>query len=186
MNADQNRSQYNMVFRNCANFSSEILDFYFPRVFRRHILPDGGIVTPRQVAYELVKYGQKHTQTQLTVMEIPMVPGYHRSSRVGKSAAESFLATGYVVPIAVLCPYAAGVIVIDALVWGRCPLPLKKVEVLSPESMALLATSSTRNAAENLGTSKGGSNADVENLSSIQRPDAKDSTTNATLLQKNQ
>jgi hypothetical protein len=143
MNAATNRSHFNIAYGNCANFTSEVLDFYFPHAFERHLVPDAGIVTPREVAYELVKYARKHPGIHLTVMEIPLVQGNHHSSRVGKSAAESMIVTGYVVPIAILSPYAAGAIVADDLIWGRYPLKLKEAPILTPQTMASLATSAT-------------------------------------------
>ena len=141
MNADANRSHFNIFFRNCADFSSSVLDFYFPHTFKRHLVPDLGIVSPRQVAYELVRYARKHPEIQLTVMEIPLVPGYHHSSRLPKSADESAIVGGYVIPIAFLSPYAAGVIVADDLIWGRYPLGLDHPQVLSPETISDLAGS---------------------------------------------
>jgi hypothetical protein len=139
MNADANQSRFNIFFRNCANFTSAVLDFYFPHSFKRRVLPDLGMVTPRQVAYELVRYAQKHPEIDLSVMQIPLVPGFHHSSRVGKSAAESFIVTGYIVPIAILSPYAAGAILADDLIWGHYPLKLKNAHVLSPQTVAALA-----------------------------------------------
>jgi hypothetical protein len=160
MNAEANRSHFNIFFRNCANFTSAVLDFYFPHSFKRHILPDLGMTTPRQVAYELVRYARKHPAIELSVMEIPLVPGFHHSSRVGKTAAESFVVTGYVVPIAVLSPYAAGAILADDLVWGRDPLPLKNARILSPQETAVLASPSNKVAAQNsFGQKNGGSSA---------------------------
>jgi len=141
MNAEANRTHFNIAYSNCADFTSRVLDFYFPHTFRRHVLPDAGMVTPRQVAYELVKYARKHPEIHLTVMEIPLVPGNHHSSRVGKSAAESMIVTGYVVPIALLSPYAAGAIVADDLIWGRYPLHLKETPVLTPRTLASLDSS---------------------------------------------
>ena len=142
MNASKNQSHFNILFRNCADFASGVLDFYFPRTFERHIAPDAGIVTPRQVAYELVRCAHKHPEIGLKVMEIPQVPGYRRRSTTGKSVSVSLVVTGYDVPLAILNPYAGGVVVLDALVWGRYPLPLKNAEVLAPEKMAALATPS--------------------------------------------
>jgi hypothetical protein len=138
MNAGANRSHFNILFRNCANFSAGVLDFYFPGAFRRRIVPDGGLVTPRQVAFALVRYARRHPDVGLPVEEIPQVPGFHRRNRMGMTAAESLIVTGYVVPIAFLSPYAGGVIVADYLIWGRDPLPVKKAEVLTPDSLALL------------------------------------------------
>jgi len=145
MNAEANRSHFNIAFNNCANFAGEALDFYFPHSFKRHILPYAGMVTPRQVAYELARYAKKHPEIHLTVMEIPLVRGNRNSSRVGMSAAESLIVTGYVIPIAILSPYAAGVIAADDLVWGRYRLTLKNAPVLTPLTVAgSLATPANR------------------------------------------
>jgi hypothetical protein len=155
MNAGANRSHFNILLRNCADFSGSVLDFYFPHTFRRRIVPDAGVVTPRQVAYELVRYAGKHHQIQLKVMEIPLVPGYHYSNRLGKSAAESLVVSGYVVPIAFLSPYAAGVIVVDDLIWGRYPLGLVHPQVLSPERIAVLAAPADSNLARKMPDGEG-------------------------------
>ena len=140
MNAAVNRSHFSIFFRNCADFSSGVLNFYFPRAFGRRIVPDSGIVTPREVAYELVRYGHKHPEIRLRVLEIPLVPGYHHNSRVGKSVVGSLIATGYVIPIAFLSPYAGGAVVADYLAWGREPLPLKQSRILTPANMAPLTS----------------------------------------------
>jgi hypothetical protein len=147
MNADANQSHFSYLFSNCADFSGAVLDFYFPHAFKRHILPDLGVVTPRQVAYELARYARQHPEIRLTVMEIPLVPGNHRSSRLGKSAAGSLIVSGLVIPICIVSPNTAGVIVADGLVWGRYPLGLDHAQVLLPETMAILAGSANRNIA---------------------------------------
>lgn len=158
MNDNPNRSHFNIFFGNCADFSRTVLNFYFPQGFGRHIVPDGGIVTPRQVAYELLHYARRHPEIRLTVLEIPLVRGVHHSSRVGDSAAESMVLTGYVVPIAILNPIAAGVIVADGLVWGRFPLPLKQAQVLKLGEMEQLAGGSGARAST---PSSSGSSLDV-------------------------
>jgi hypothetical protein len=140
LNAGANRSHFNIFFGNCSDFSSHVLDLYFPGVFRRHVLPDGGITTPRQVAYELVRYARKHPELRLTVLEIPQIPGYRRPSRKNQSVAESLLLTGDVVPVALLNPFVAAAMVADSLLWGRYPLPLAQAEVLEPARIEQLVT----------------------------------------------
>ena len=140
MNAAPNHSHFNIVFNNCANFANGVLDFYFPHTFHRHLAPDAGVATPRQVAYELVRYGQKHPKIHLRVMEIPLVPGYRGRGRLAKSAAESLVVSGYIVPIALASPYAGGVILADWLIWGREPLPLKDAQILEPDNLEPLAS----------------------------------------------
>src|SRR3954452_23212542 len=62
MNAGENRSRFNLLYGNCADFNSAILNSYFPRTFLRSKLPDAGITTPRQVTYKLLRYARKHPE----------------------------------------------------------------------------------------------------------------------------
>ena len=143
MNTTANRSHFNILFKNCADFSNLVLNFYFPHTFRRHILADAGIVTPRQVAYELVRYARRHPEIDLTVLEIPQVPGYRQPSKPGQSMAQSLTVSGYVIPIAVINPIVAAGVVADSLTWGRYPLPLKQAQIVKPEDMAPLKNSTS-------------------------------------------
>jgi hypothetical protein len=135
LNHEPNRTHFRILYNNCADFTARIMEFYFPHVFHRRILPDAGIVTPRQIAYELVQYAKKHPELALEEFEIPQVPGYRRPSKQNKSVVESLIVGGYIVPIAFLSPYAAGAIGVDFLVWGRYPLGLKNPKTLGPEHM---------------------------------------------------
>jgi len=136
MNAGPNRSRFNLLVRNCADFTGGLMNGYFPGTFRRSILPDGGITTPRQISYKLVRYARKHPETQLALFTIPQVPGFRRHSRRNKSIALSFITNGLVIPIAFLNPYVAGGIAADYLLFGRFPLPLKKAQTLTPMNLA--------------------------------------------------
>jgi hypothetical protein len=138
MNADENRSHFQLFFSNCADFSRAVLNFYFPRSFGRSVFPDAGVTTPKQIAYKLVKLGRKHPEMHLQVYDIPQVPGYRRHSRSNKSIAESLVTTGYAIPITVLCPYLAGGLLVDFLVRGHFNLIPKDAQRLSPNSLATL------------------------------------------------
>ena len=60
------------------------------------------MTTPKQITYKLVRYARKHPETQLTVFEIPQIPGYRRASHSNKGIDESFVTTVYAVPIALV------------------------------------------------------------------------------------
>jgi hypothetical protein len=135
MNAEANRSRFNLLYRNCADFTGGILNFYFPDTFRRSVLSDAGITTPRQITYKLVQYARKHPETQLTAFEIPQVPGYRRRSRRNQSIAESLITRGYVFPFAFISPYIVAGVMVDYLVWGRYPLTLKHLQIVTPQKM---------------------------------------------------
>jgi hypothetical protein len=138
MNAEANSSHFSLFYRNCADFTGGILNFYFPGTFRRSVLPDAGITTPRQITYKLARYARKHPETQLTAFEIPQVPGYRRRSRRNQSIAEALITRGYVLPLALISPYIVGGVLVDYLAWGRYPLALKHLQALTPQNMGPL------------------------------------------------
>lgn len=139
LNTTPNRTHFHLLWNNCANFAAEILDFYFPGEFERRALPDAGIITPRQLSSHLQQRARKHRETQLTLFEIPQIPGYRRSSVQSKSVVESFIVSGDIIPIAVFAPYVAAALGADYLIWGRYPLNLKQAETLAPGSVKQLA-----------------------------------------------
>jgi hypothetical protein len=138
LNSADNRSHFELFYNNCADFARIILNTYFPRTFRRTIFPDAGITTPKQIAYKLAHYARKHPELQLTILEIPMVPGYRRLTRSNNGVAEGFVTTGYDIPVAIINPYLAGGIFVDYLVEGRFHLIPKHPQVLAPDNLFAL------------------------------------------------
>lgn len=138
LNAGPNRSNFDLLFSNCADFARTILNSYFPKTFRRNVFPDAGMTTPKQIAYKLVRYGHKHPETKLAIFQIPQVPGYRRSSHANKNIDESFVTTVYAIPITIMNPYLAGGLFVDYLFRGRHRLVPKHPEVLGPETLAAL------------------------------------------------
>ena len=136
LNSSANRSHFNLLFGNCADWTGNILNFYFPGTFHRSILPDGGITTPRQVSYKLMRYARHHPEIQLAIFKINQVPGNRRHSRRNQSISVSLITSGYVVPLAFISPYIAVGIAVDCLGWGLYPLDLKNARLLTPKNMA--------------------------------------------------
>jgi hypothetical protein len=145
MNDVENRSHFELLYNNCADFVRVTLNFYFPGTFKRSAFPDAGVTTPKQIAYKLVKYGKKHPEINVTVFEIPQIPGNRRPSGANKDIAESLITTGYAVPIAVLNPYLAGALVVDYLVRGHFNFVPKHPQVLGPSDLAELTSPAVTN-----------------------------------------
>ena len=144
MNAGKNRSHFNYLFNNCSDFDRYVLNMYFPRTFRRSLLTDAAITTPKAVSHRLVEYARKHPEMQLTVFEIPQIPGYRRPSHTNKGVAEGLLTTGYTIPIAMANPYIAGGIIVDYLARGRFHSIPRHPQIIVPGGlMALTADSSS-------------------------------------------
>lgn len=144
LNDQANRSHFHLLFRNCADFARTVLNIYFPHTFHRSIFPDAGVTTPKQITYKLVRYARKHPELQLTVFEIPQVPGYRWHSHSTKDIAESFSTTAYAIPLTLVNPYIAGGIFVDYIVRGRFHLIPKHPEVLGPENLTALTAAPAR------------------------------------------
>ena len=141
MNGGKNRSHFELFYSNCADFVRVALNTYFPGVFRRSIFPDAGVTTPKQIAYKLVRYARKHPEMQLTVLDLPQIPGYRRQSHSNKSIAESLTTTAYAVPIALLNPYLAGGLFVDYLARGRYHSIPRNPLVVTPGNLSALTAS---------------------------------------------
>jgi len=135
MNAQMNHSHFDLIINNCSDFSRKILNYYYPGKFKRGVFPDAGISTPKQLAHKLARYAIQHPEMNLTVYEIPQIPGSRRLSRSNKDVDESLATTFYSIPIALVNPYLAGGLFVDYLVRGRYRIVPKHPMVLTPDEL---------------------------------------------------
>jgi hypothetical protein len=153
LNSRANRSDFNLLYSNCADFARNILNVYFPHAFHRYVFPDVFMTTPKQITYTLVHYARKHPELQLSMFTIPQIPGSRHNSHSNKTVAGSLMTTAYVVPIAVFNPYLAAGLFVDFLVRGRYASGLGHPPALSPDR--LWALSSCGPGVENADATKG-------------------------------
>ncbi len=66
------------------------------------------MTTPKQITYKLVRFGRKNPGAEVTVFEIPQIPGYRARSHSAKGIDESFITTVYAIPIALFEPLPSG------------------------------------------------------------------------------
>lgn len=140
LNERGNKSHFELLYNNCADFARIVLNSYFPHTFRRTIFPDAGITTPKQIAYKLERYARKHPELQLTILEIPRISGYRHLARSNNGVAEGLITTGYALPLAIINPYLAAGIFIDYLVRGRFHLIPKHPPVMNPNELSELTS----------------------------------------------
>jgi hypothetical protein len=112
LNSRSNRVHFNLLFHNCADFARHTMDFYYPHAVHRSLLADVGIMTPKQAAKSLVKYGKRHRDLQFSSFTIPQVPGTVPRSTPVRGVLESLVhSKRYAVPlvtVAALHPYFGG------------------------------------------------------------------------------
>lgn len=126
LNARANESHFNLFTNNCADFSRDVLNFYYPHAVGRNIIADAAITTPKEIAKRLETYAHRHDQLELSNAVIPQVPGTISRSHTPRGVAESLLKTKkYLVPIAVFHPYFLAGIAVTYLTSGRFEFPKK-------------------------------------------------------------
>jgi hypothetical protein len=122
-NGRANRSHFNLFTNNCADFSKQLLNFYYPHAVHRSLISDAGMTTPKQIAKSLSAYAHHHDQLELTEIIIPQSPGTFSRSHMPRGIAESLLKTKkYALPIVVLNPYFLAGIAVTYIANGRFDL----------------------------------------------------------------
>ncbi len=120
LNLSPNRSRYNFLVANCADFTRRALDVLFPGAIHRNLLFDAGMTTPKQLAAALHGYARHHPELQFTVEVLPQVPGsIPRSGRI-RGVTESFVkTTPYLTPLLYLDPVPFGGVIASGLLDRR-------------------------------------------------------------------
>jgi len=119
-NARKNKRRFNPLFRNCADFAKDVINFYHPKSVRRSIIADAGLTTPKQVAKSLVRYSQKHPEVQLSGFVIAQVPGSMPRSKSVRGVLEALVKTKkYAVPLALVHIWVGPGLLAGYLTTGR-------------------------------------------------------------------
>jgi hypothetical protein len=133
LNERPNRSRFNFLFRNCADFVREILNVYFPNAFKRNIVGDLGFTTPKYVARTLTAYAARQPEIGLTAFVIPQVPGNKGPSKPARGVMEALVRKlMYVVPLAIVQPWIPPAFAAGWLVTGRFNAGHFEAAVYSP------------------------------------------------------
>ena len=123
-NDKRNVSHFNFFLNNCADFSKNVLNFYFPHAVHKNYISDVGLTTPKQAARSFTKYGKKHPEMKLAAYVIPQVPGsLKRSTRVNGVVEALVKSKRYLVPLAILHPEFTGGLIVVYLSNGRFDPP---------------------------------------------------------------
>jgi hypothetical protein len=111
-NSRRNTTHFNLFFFNCADFSRQAIDTYYPRAVHRSLLADAGIMTPKQAAQSLLSYSKHHKDLQFSILVIPQVEGTVPRSTAVRGVLEALVKSKrYAVPlvtVAVLHPFLGG------------------------------------------------------------------------------
>jgi hypothetical protein len=100
LNAAPNVNHFNLLFRNCADFARNAINFYYPGALHRSFFADLGIMTPKQAAKSLVSYGKKH-EIPVEALVIPQVAGTIPRSGAVRGVLQALVKSKrYAIPLA--------------------------------------------------------------------------------------
>ena len=130
-NDRSNTGRFNLIYRNCADFSRTVIDIYYPKAVHRNFIGDAGIMTPKQAAKSIVKYGKKHPEVDVTPFVIPQEPGTIQRSRHVDGVSEALVKSKkYIIPLSIIAPEVTGGLAITYATKDRFTFP-KDAPVLS-------------------------------------------------------
>ena len=122
-NAGPNKSHFNLFTNNCADFSRNLINFYYPHALHRSFSADIAITTPKQIAKAFVNYAHRHEDLQFSAFVFPQVSGDFPRSHRPRGVVEALLKTKkYAIPIAIFHPYFLAGIAVTYVSTGRFDL----------------------------------------------------------------
>ncbi len=112
-NRSENRSRFNAMHKNCADFGGGVINSYFAGAAYRDWVNDFAVTTPKAVARSLTRYASKHPERMYHVTKYTQYAGPIRRSLANRHFTEKFLVSKrYAVPIAVFQPQILAVFAI--------------------------------------------------------------------------
>jgi len=144
LNARPNQRRFQLLWRNCADFARDIVNFYYPGTVRRSVLGDIGITTPKHAAKRVVQFAAREPELDLGAFVAPQIPGGRASSRV-RGVNESLIRSKkYAAPLILFQPWVAASAAFAYLVAGRFNPNKQEPAVCEPGLLELCTVSRRR------------------------------------------
>jgi len=102
LNSASNVNHFNAATRNCADFTKDIINTYFPHAARRDVLNDFGATSPKSVARSFAHYADRRPGTNYYVLHFAQLPGTIKRSTPARAGTEQlYRAKRLAVPLAI-------------------------------------------------------------------------------------
>ncbi len=119
-NKSRNVGRYNVLTYNCADFTRDVVNTYFPGSAKADHINDFGITSPKAIAKSFAHYGAKHPELEFHVVRFSQIPGeYAQSKDNRKGTEELYRANRWRLPLAVLQPYELTIFAGSYMLTGR-------------------------------------------------------------------
>jgi len=119
-NALPNENHFNGMTRNCADFTKNVIDTYFPHSAHRDVINDFGMTSPKAVARTFSHYAQDHPESNFRVLHFSQLPGTTKRSTEPRSGTEQlFRSKKLLIPMVIFADHELPVVAAAYLITGR-------------------------------------------------------------------
>jgi hypothetical protein len=161
-NALPNENHFNGMTRNCADFTKNVIDTYFPHSAHRDVINDFGMTSPKAVARTFSHYAQNHPESNFRVLHFSQLPGTIKRSTEPRSGTEQlFRSKKLLIPMVIFADHELPVVAAAYLITGRFN-PQREFEQHATVEPVQLNTSAPSSKTDNARIGSGGELAPVE------------------------
>jgi hypothetical protein len=119
-NARPNEHRFNAITRNCADFTRDIVNTFFPNATHRNYLNDFGMTSPKSIARSFVKFARHNPDLGFYVLHTAQLPGTIKRSSTARAGTEQlFRSKKLLVPTLLVAQYVVPASVVTYLLTGR-------------------------------------------------------------------
>jgi len=120
LNSEPNVNHFNGMTRNCANFTSRVVNFYFPHAAKADRLNDFGMTSPKAIARSFSHYGVQHPEAHFRVLHFAQVPGtIKRSTECRAGTEQLFHSKKLLAPMLVFADHELPFVAASYMLTGR-------------------------------------------------------------------
>lgn len=115
-----NVNHFNGVTRNCADFTRNVIDTYFPHAAHRDVVNDFGMTSPKAVARSFAHYAHGRPDAQYRVLHFAQLPGtIKRSTECRDGTEQLYRSKKLLVPMAFFAWHELPVAIGSYMLTGR-------------------------------------------------------------------
>jgi hypothetical protein len=120
INSMSNKKRFNLIYYNCADFTREIFNAYFPGAAHRDMLNDFTMTSPKAIAKSTNGYGHSHPELLFTVNRYTQLPGPIRRSLNPRNFSEHAIKSKkYLIPQLLFKPLLTAIFATSYYTIGR-------------------------------------------------------------------
>jgi len=119
-NALPNENHFNGFTRNCADFTKNVVDKYFPHSAHRDFLNDFGMTSPKAVARSFSRYAEDHPESHFRVLHFSQLPGTVKRSTEARNGTEQlYHSKKLLIPMVIFADHELPFVAASYLITGR-------------------------------------------------------------------